>query len=47
MYGNKGLVKHCNFKRCIAKKGGGAIDRQVGTHIEKCQFEECKPADIS
>ena len=47
MYGRSGLVRRCNFKRCIAESGGGAVDRQVGQNIEKCLFEDCRPQNIS
>lgn len=47
MYGTKGVVEQCNFRRCIADYTGGAIDRLLGQQVIKCRYEECKPNDVS
>lgn len=47
MYGNRGNIENCRFRRCIADFTGGAIDRKLGQRVLKCQFEECKPNDVS
>jgi hypothetical protein len=48
MYGNnKGEIVNCKFIRCISDYSGGAIDKTGIPYIAECQFEECKPNNIS
>lgn len=47
MYGNRGNIENCKFRRCIADFTGGAIDRNLGQRVLQCQFEGCKPNDVS
>ncbi len=46
MYGNKGVINRCNFKRCVSEYSGGAIDRAVGQRAVKCLYEDCLPDNI-
>ncbi len=47
MYGNRGTIEECRFRRCIADYTGGAIDRNLGQKVVKCYFLDCKPNDVS
>lgn len=47
MYGTRGVIEQCNFRRCIADHTGGAVDRMLGQRVIKCTCEDCKPNDIS
>ena len=43
MYGGRGTIEQCNFRRCVADFSDGAIDRALGQQVIKCVFEDCKP----
>lgn len=43
MYGTKGIISGCNFKRCVSEYSGGAIDKAVGQRVVKCLYEDCLP----
>lgn len=43
--GNKGLIKNCEFERCIARINGGGISVFGNYPIEQCRFRECEPDD--
>lgn len=47
MYGRRGIVNNCIFRRCVSSLSGGAIDKAVGINVTKCVFEDCKPDNIS
>ena len=47
MYGTRGVIEQCSFRRCIADHTGGAVDRMLGQRVIKCTCEDCKPNDIS
>lgn len=47
MYGQRGQIEHCDFKRCITEYSGGAIDMSGSRHIVGCNFDECRPNNIS
>lgn len=47
MYGNRGEIEKSNFIRCISEYSGGAIDMSGSYHVVDCNYEECKPNNIS
>lgn len=47
MYGSRGRIEQCNFRRCITDFSGGAIDRTLGQQVIKCIYEDCKPDNVS
>lgn len=46
-YGNKGKIENSKFIRCISEYSGGAIDLLSGIKVSNCDYEECKPNNIS
>lgn len=47
MYGNGGVIEDCTFHRCVSDYNGGAIDISGRNSIYTCEFEDCKPNNIS
>lgn len=47
MYGSKGEITNSRFIRCISDYSGGAIDMSGTSYINGCEYEECKPNNVS
>ncbi len=42
MLGKRGIIQECRFVRCISDITEGAIDRNVGSQVIRCEFQDCR-----
>ena len=47
MYGNRGEIVNSKFIRCISDYSGGAIDMSGTSYIDGCEYQECRPNNVS
>ena len=41
IFGSRGTISQCNFKRCVSDYSKGAVDKTARQQVLHCLFEEC------
>ena len=42
IFGSRGEIRECTFKRCVSDYAGGAVDKNGGHMVANCTCEDCK-----